>query len=123
MTRAEAYRRTIYRAGEVVVRVGRRSASADAWLIRHGAHEAWFLGAWNPFSRKMPRRWNDAAHARLLREFRRFEEGSGRLGQWCERMLLVVSEAATIRRMMRRYRQAAVVRVRLRRKAGLIYRR
>jgi hypothetical protein len=90
---------------------------------RHGAREAWFLGAWNPFSRKMPRRWNDTQHARLRREFRRFEEGAGRLGTWCERMLLVASEAAAIRRMMRRYRQAAVVRVRLRRPARLIYRR
>jgi hypothetical protein len=120
MTRDTAYRRTVYRAGNVVVRVGRRSVSAEAWMIRHGAREAWFLGAWNPFSRKMPRRWNDTQHAQLRREFRRFEEGAGRLGTWCERMLLVASEAAAIRRMMRRYRQAAVVRVRLRRPARLI---
>lgn len=123
MTRDAAYRRTVYRAGEVVVQVGRRSPTAEAWMIRHGAHEAWFLGAWNPFSRKMPRRWNDAAHARLRRDLRTFEEGSGRLGKWCEAMLLTVADAAAIHRLMRRHRQAAVVRVRRRRPARLVYRR
>lgn len=121
MTRDAAYRRTLYRAGEVVVRVGRVSASAEAWMARHGAHEAWFLGAWNPFSRKMPDRWNEAAHARLRRELRVFEEGDGRLGRWCERMLLTVADPATIRRLMRRYRQAAVVHVPRGRRARLIH--
>lgn len=123
MTRAAAYRRTLYRAGKVVVRVGRRSASAEAWMNGHGAHEAWFLGAWNPFSRKMPGRWNEAAHARLRRELRVFEEGDGTLGRWSERMLLAVADAATIRRLMRRYRQAAAVRIPRRRAARLIHRR
>lgn len=121
MTRDAAYRRTLYRAGEVVVRVGRRSAGAEAWMISHGAREAWFLGAWNPFSRRMPDRWNDAAHARLLRDVRIFAEGDGTLGKWSERMLLVAADAATIRRLMRRYRQAAVVHVRRRRPARLVF--
>lgn len=120
MTRDAAYRRTVYRAGGVVVRVGRRSASAETWMARHGMHEAWFVGAWNPFSRKMPRRWNDAAHARLRREVRVFEEGDGTLGRWSERMLLVAEEVATIRRWMRRYRQAAVVHVPRGRPARLV---
>lgn len=121
MTRDAAYRRTLYRAGEVVVRVGRRSASADAWMARHGANEAWFIGAANPFSKVMPPRWNNAQHARLKQNLHIFEEGSGSLGDWSEPMLLAVADAATIRRLMRRYRQAAVVRVRLRRPARLIY--
>ncbi|MDB5376470.1 MAG: hypothetical protein JWR00_916 [Rubritepida sp.] len=121
MTRDAAYRRTIYRAGEVVVRVGRRSASADAWMARHGAHEAWFLGAWNPFSRKMPDRWNEAAHARLRWDLRVFAEGDGTLGGWSERMLLVAADAATIRRRMRRYRQAAVVHIPRGRTARLLF--
>lgn len=121
MTREAAYRRTVYRAGEVVVLVGRRSASAEAWMARHGAHEAWFIGAWNPFSRKMPRRWNDAAHARLLRDVRAlpFEQGEGRLGGWFERMLLLATDAATIRRPVLRHRQAAVVQLRRRAPARL----
>jgi len=122
MTRDAAYRRTLYRAGEVVVRVGRRSASAEAWMARHGAREAWFLGAENPFSRKMPRRWNDAAHARLRCALRVFEEGDGTLGRWSERMLLAVADATTIRWLMRRHRQAAVVHVPRGRPARLIYR-
>ncbi|MBS7812109.1 DUF3293 domain-containing protein [Roseococcus pinisoli] len=121
MTRAEAYRRTRYRAGEVVVRVGRRSASAEAWMARHGAREAWFIGAWNPFSRQMPRRWNDAVHARLRRNLRVFEEGDGALGAWSERMLLTVADGATILRLMRRHRQAAVVHVPRGRAARLVY--
>lgn len=121
MTRDAAYRRTIYRAGEVMVRIGRRSAGADAWMARHGAHEAWFLGAWNPFSRKMPRRWNEAAHARLRRELRIFAEGDGTLGLWSERMLLAAADAAAIRRLMRRYRQAAAVRIPRGRTARLVY--
>ncbi|WP_421989680.1 DUF3293 domain-containing protein [Roseococcus sp.] len=122
MTRSEAYRRTVYRAGDVVVRVSRRSVSADAWMTRHRANQAWFIGAANPFSRKMPDRWNDAQHARLKRNLRVFEEGGGSLSSWDEPMLLAVADAATIRLMMRRYRQAAVLRVRLRRPAELIYR-
>lgn len=116
-----AYRRTEYRAGEVVVHVGRRSASADAWMGRHRTNQAWFIGAANPFSRKMLPRWNAAQHTRLKRNLDVFEEGCGSLGIWSEPMLLAIADAATIRLMMRRYRQAAVVRLRLRRTAGLVY--
>lgn len=122
MTRDAAYRRTEYRAGEVVARVGRRSASADAWAARHRRNQAWFIGAANPFGRRMPERWNAAQHARLKRDLRIFEEGGGRLGKWSEPMLVALADAATIRRMMRRYRQAAVVRLQWRRPARLVYR-
>lgn len=116
-----AYRRTEYRAGEVVVHVGRHSASADAWMGRRHTNQAWFIGAANPFSRQMRPRWNEAQHVRLKRNLGVCEEGGGSLGEWSEPMLLAIADAATIRMLMRRYRQAAVVRVRLRRTAELVY--
>ncbi|TCH99385.1 DUF3293 domain-containing protein [Roseococcus sp. SYP-B2431] len=123
MTRDAAYRRTLYRSGGVVVRVGWRSASAEAWMARHGAHEAWFLGAWNPFSRRMPPRWNEAAHRRLRRDVASLpaSEAEGSLGRWSEDMLLLAARTATIRRLMRRYRQAAVVHVPRQRRARLLW--
>ncbi len=111
MTRAEAYRRTLYRAGEVVVQVGRRSPSAEAWMARHGAREAGFITAWNPMSRVMPARWNQAAQARLRRDLRRapVADGEGALGRWREEMLLVALPKRALARLARRHRQAAVV--------------
>ncbi|MDB5415967.1 MAG: hypothetical protein JWR10_4302 [Rubritepida sp.] len=118
MTRDQAYRHTLYRAGDVAVRVGRRCPEVHA-------RQAWFIGAWNPFSRKMPDRWNDAAHARLLRDVRAlpFREGEGSLGGWRERMLLVIADSATVFRLACRYRQAAVVLVPRGRPARLVYSR
>jgi hypothetical protein len=111
VTREAAYRRTLYRAGDVVVRVGRRSASAEFWLARHGAREAGFITAWNPMSRVMPARWNQAAQARLRRDLRGhpIASGEGWLGRWREEMLLVALPRPTLLRLARRHRQAAVV--------------
>lgn len=121
MTRAEAYRRTIYRAGYVLVRVGQRSASADAWMARHGAREAGFITAWNPMSRPMPARWNAAAEARLRRDARMAPThlAEGKLGRWREEMLLVAASAAMLMRLARRHRQAAIVHLRRGRPAKL----
>ena len=113
MTRAEAYRRTLYRAGGVSVRIGRRSATADRWMARHGAREAGFITAWNPMSRWMPEAWNTAAQARLRRDLRgaRHLIGEGALEAWREEMLLVALPLNRLRRLARRHRQAAVVHV------------
>jgi len=56
MTRKAAHRLTLYHAGDVVARMGRRSASADGWMARHGVREAGFITACNPISRMMPAR-------------------------------------------------------------------
>lgn len=111
MTRAEAYRRTLYRAGDVVVRVGRRSASAERWMARHGVREAGFITAWNPMSRWMPPAWNDAAQARLTRALRGAHRatGEGALENWREEMLLVAAPLQPLRRLARHHRQAAIV--------------
>ena len=122
MTRAEAYRRTLYRGGDVSVRIGRRSATAHAWMARHNAREAGFITAWNPMSRLMPPAWNAAAQARLLRALRgaAVETGEGVLHGWREEMLLVARPLRDLRRLARRHRQAAIVLLRRGRPARLI---
>lgn len=123
MTRAEAYRRTLYQAGDVRVRIGRKSPSADRWMALHGAQAAGFITAWNPMSRPMPARWNAAAQARLGRDLKghAVTEGEGRLGRWCENMFLATAGLRKLRRLAGRYRQAAFVWVRRGRRAALIY--
>ncbi len=123
MTRAEAYRRTLYRAGDVLARVGRLSPGADRWLARHGAREAGFITAWNPMSRVMPARWNMAAQARLRRDLGGavLEPGEGALGRWREEMLLVALSLPELRRLARRHRQAAILHLRRGRPAALVW--
>lgn len=88
--RGLAYRRTLYRAGDVLLRVGRRSPSADGWMARHGTPVAGFITAWNPMSRVMAAAWNAAAQVQLRGDLRGawIEEGEGVLGLWREEMLL-----------------------------------
>ncbi len=123
MMRAAAYRLTLYRAGDVLARVGRRSALADGWMARHGAREAGFITAWNPMSRMMPPRWNRAAQKQLARDLRGVpvEAGEGALGGWREEMLLVASPLGELRRLARRYRQAAIILLRRGRPAALVW--
>ncbi|WP_051212885.1 DUF3293 domain-containing protein [Rubritepida flocculans] len=123
MTRHAAYRASLYRAGAVAVRVGRRSASADRWLLRHGAAQGVFLTAWNPLSRPMPGRWNARAMAALRRALgpAAHETGEGALGRWREAMLLAALSRTAARRLARRFRQAAVVLVPRGRPARLLY--
>jgi hypothetical protein len=123
VTRAEAYRRTLYRAGDVLVRVGRRSASADHWMACHGTRQAGFVTAWNPMSRVMPARWNAAAQTRLRRDLRGVPtlRGEGALGPWREEMLLAALPKPDVLRLARRYRQAAVVWLRRGRPAALVW--
>lgn len=122
MTRDEAYRRTFYCAGDVVVRVGHRSASAERWMARHAAREAGFITAWNPMSRVMPARWNAAAQARLRRDLHGHPMalGEGRLRRWREEMLLVALPRRALLRLARLHRQAAVVCLTRGRPAALI---
>jgi hypothetical protein len=123
MTRDQAYRATLYRAGEVHVRVGRRSADADAWLATRRAPEGCFLTAWNPYSRAMPARWNTRAMAALHRTLRGVacERGDGALGRWREEHVFAAIPAHEALRLARRFRQAAIVVVPRGRPARLLY--
>jgi hypothetical protein len=108
-----AYARTAYEAGGVVARIGRRSAAMDALLRARGVRSAAFVTAWNPWSRPMPRGWNDRMLARLRQAAagRVLAEGWGRGNGWAERHLLVAGAPRRIAALARRFRQHAVVAV------------
>jgi hypothetical protein len=110
-----AYGRTAYEAAGAVARIGRRSAAVDAVLRRLGARRGAFVTAWNPFSRRMPPGWNGRMLARLREAARRLpmEEGTGRGRGWAERHLLVAADPRRVAALARRFRQNAVVAVRV----------
>ena len=109
-----AYCRTIYEADDARARIGRRSAAVDALLRRLGTREGAFVTAWNPFSRRMPRGWNDRMLARLREAAHRLPraEGNGGAGGWEERHLLIGSDPRRVAVFGRRFRQVAIVAVR-----------
>jgi hypothetical protein len=116
---ARAYARTAYEAAGAVARIGRRSPTLDRLLRRLGARQGGFVTAWNPFSRRMPRGWNDRMLARLRQAARRLPvadgwgRGQGRGNGWAERHLLVAADLRRVAVLARRFRQNAIVAVRL----------
>lgn len=114
-----AYARTDYTAetaqGIAVARIGRRSAAIDAALRGLGARQGGFVTAWNPFSRPAPEGWNHRMQARLRGAARRLPavEGSGIGRGWSERHVLLVGDPRRIWRLALRFRQAAIVLVRI----------
>jgi hypothetical protein len=109
-----AWRATRFEAAGAVARIGKRSPSVEAVLRRLGGREGSFVTAWNPFSRRMPRGWNDRALARLRLAVRRLPmaEGEGSARGWAERHLLIAADVRRARVLARRFRQAAIVVVR-----------
>ncbi len=111
MTLEAAYRRSVFRAGDVVARVGRRSPLGDAWLAGQRAREGAMVTAWNPMSRRHPSGWNDRAQARLRAAARRFPVAEGLSGtaRWQEHNLLLAADIRAIIALARRFRQAAIL--------------
>ena len=111
-----AYRNTVYRAAGSECRIGRRTDAMDRLLVEHGVRQAVFVTAFNPFSRAMPAGWNRRMQARLAEALRRRRvlPGNGRWRRWSEAHALVFGDPRPIRRMAMRFRQNAVVVVRLR---------
>ncbi len=109
-----AYCRTIYEADGARARIGRRSAAVDALLRRLGTRGGAVVTAWNPYSRRMPRGWNDRMLARLREAARRLRqaEGNGGAKGWEERHLLLAGDPRRIAVLGRRFRQVAIVAVR-----------
>lgn len=113
-----AYARTAYGAEGATARIGRRDAGIDALLARMGVRQGAFLTAWNPWSRRMPRGWNERMLARLQQAARRWPaaegwgRGEGRGLPWAERHLLVGADPRPLARLARRFRQHAIVVVR-----------
>ena len=117
-----AYRGTDYEAAGAVARIGRRDAETDALLKRLGAREGAYVTAWNPWSRRMPPGWNARMMARLREAARRLPraEGEGRGRGWSERHLLLAADPRRAAVLARRFRQHAIVAVRVGAPARLV---
>lgn len=117
------YRISRYAAGPLAARIGEPSSSADRWMARHRAASAVLLTAWNPMSRPMPRRWNEAAHRRLLHALRGrpVEEGWSGRAPWLEWSACTPGGRRLGLRLARRFRQRAFVLLRRGRPALLVY--
>jgi len=122
-----AWRATLFEAGGLVVPVApdarqpgawrRRGAAVAALTAALGVPEAAFVGAWNPYSRRRPRRWNLRRLARLRQAARRIPrlDGMGRACRprpWGEEHLLLGAPAARCAVLARRFRQDAILVVR-----------
>lgn len=117
-----AYRNTVYQAGAVAIRVGRRCPAMDQLLLAHGVRQAVFIAADNPYSRRMPPGWNDRMRIRLAETLSRRPvlPAKGRCRDWSEAHFLVLGDPQPIIRLARRFRQNAIVIARLRQPAHLL---
>jgi hypothetical protein len=96
-----------------------RRAGIAALLASLGVRQAAFTGAWNPCSRRRPRGWNRRRLERLREATRRLprHEGMGRACRprpWGEEHLLIGAPAARCAVLARRFRQDAILVIRLR---------
>jgi uncharacterized protein DUF3293 len=117
-----AYRNTCYTTCGIDVRIGQRSPAMDRLLLSHGAREAAFLTAYNPFSRPMPVGWNQRMQAQLVQTLRRHQvlHAVGSWRRWSEAHIVVLGDARSARKLARRFRQNAIVIVRLGQPAWLL---
>ncbi len=106
-----AYRRSRYSVAGFELVVGRRCGALDGLLAGMGVREAVLLTAWNPASRRMPRRWNDKMMAALRARLGSTPAlpASGADRAWAEDCLLVAGDTRRLAALARRFRQAAVV--------------
>jgi len=106
-----AYRKTRYVAGNVEVRIARRSPAMDAMLIARGARAGVFVTAWNPLSRRKPPGWNRHMQQRLKQRLHRYSTvpASGSWRRWHEQHLLLFADTRLALNLARQFRQAAVV--------------
>ncbi|HBK08595.1 MAG TPA: DUF3293 domain-containing protein [Acetobacteraceae bacterium] len=117
-----AYRNTVYQAGGAKVRVGRRCSAMDRLLLEHRARQAAFISAYNPFSRLMQAGWNHRMQKRLGETVRRRTvlPATGCWRRWSEAHFLVLGDPRLVARLARRFRQNAIVIIRLRQPAQLL---
>jgi hypothetical protein len=118
----KAYRESRYEVVGIDVRIGRRSPAMDELLSSHGTREAAFITAYNPFSRVMPAGWNRRMQARMVASLRRrpILPGSGSWRRWSEAHLVVFGDSRPTCRLARRFRQYAIVMVRIEQPARLL---
>ena len=118
-----AYRMTGYTTAGITIRIGRRSAEMDRLLLSHRQREAAFVTAFNPFSRPMPPGWNRRMQASLTRAASRriTLPASGRWRRWSESHIAVIGSFRWTAVLARKYRQHAIVILRLRQPSRLVY--
>ncbi len=118
-----AYRASVYAAAGAVVRVGRPCASLDRLLRSHQARTGVFVTAWNPMSRRMPDGWNRRMQTALGQRLRRYPAlpATGGFRRWHEAHWLVLAAPPVGRRLARLFRQRAVVELRVRQPARLVF--
>lgn len=106
-----AWKRTLYTAGPVAVRIGRRDAALDRVLRELGTRTGGFVTAWNPLARPMPAGWNRRMMRRLDQHARRLPRKAGRgIGRdWWEEHMLVGADPRRVVTLARRFRQRGVV--------------
>lgn len=107
----------------MATRIGRRSAGVDALLRRWRVREGGFVTAWNPYSRRMPGGWNDRMLVRLRQAARRLPgaPGEGSAQGWAERHWLLGGDPRRLAALGRRFRQTAIVVVRVGQPARLVW--
>jgi hypothetical protein len=112
---------TQYSAAGITIRIGRRSAAMDRLLLARRQRDAAFITAYNPFSRPMPPGWNRRMQGRLALAVRRWPSlpASGQWRRWCEAHLLIFTAPRPAAALARRFRQHAIVMIRLRHPARL----
>lgn len=117
------YRRTLYQAAGITVRVGARSLAMDRLLASERACCAVFITAWNPFSRRMPDGWNVRMQGRLAEALRRDRAlpAHGAFRGWAEAHVLVFTDPRKAAVIARRFRQNAIVISRIRQPSGLFW--
>ncbi len=121
--RNRAYRATRYEAGAAEVRIGRRSAALDRLMGQRRCRAATFITAFNPYSRRRPDGWNRRMQARLGLAARRWPmlPGFGSWRRWHEAHWLLFGDPRPAIRLVRRFRQTAVVVVPIRQPARLVF--
>jgi hypothetical protein len=111
---AIAYRRSHYRAAGIKLRIGRRSRALDGVLAGMGAREAVLITASNPQGKRAP----EGRNARLMVSLHAALRGCTALpaesgtGLWREAQFMAAGPEAWMKRLARRFRQVALVRLR-----------
>jgi hypothetical protein len=115
---ARGWRLTRFEAAGAVARLGRRSRAIDRLLHESGVRHGAFVGAWNPYSRRVPGWRNRTALARLRAMAARrgiaWRSGRGCAARptWCEEHLLLLGDWRRAVMLAHRFGQHAVLVVR-----------
>lgn len=117
-----AYRGSAYRVLGVELRVGRRRQEALGLLRGLGLRRAFLVTAYNPCSKKLPEALNRRAQARLLASLGSMAvaQGESGAGRWQEGQILVRGERGRVQTMLRRYRQNAILSLKLNQAPALV---